>query len=100
MVNLFNWAKKKMCKHAFAMKDLKQTGIAELPTPKGRDYQEWKDYFKIVNSFKHASHTKRVKWPCAKCGKVFYAHCGLDILGTHGNIFKKEEGATYESKTD
>jgi hypothetical protein len=24
---------------------------------------------------------KRVSCPCSKCGKVFYAHCGLDITG-------------------
>lgn len=28
----------------------------------------------------------RVKWPCAKCGKVFRAHCGLDISPKYGKI--------------
>ena len=29
---------------------------------------------------------ERVSWSCAKCGKVFKAHCGLDISPKHGDI--------------
>lgn len=29
---------------------------------------------------------RRVQWPCQKCGKVFFAHCGLDISPKHGPI--------------
>lgn len=31
----------------------------------------------------------RVKWPCAKCGKVFHAHCGLDISPKYGEITRE-----------
>ena len=31
----------------------------------------------------------RVKWPCAKCGKVFRAHCGLDISPKYGETFRE-----------
>lgn len=30
----------------------------------------------------------RVKWPCAKCGKVFRAHCGLDISPKYGETIR------------
>ena len=33
-----------------------------------------------------------VSWPCWKCGKVFKAHCGLDILN-HGTCTKKLKGS-------
>lgn len=35
---------------------------------------------------------KRIKWPCAKCGKIFYAHCGVDIIGVMGG-----QGATLDA---
>ena len=28
----------------------------------------------------------RVEWPCQRCGEVFTAHCGLDIVPKHGYI--------------
>lgn len=28
----------------------------------------------------------RVRWSCCKCGRVFNAHCGLDISPQHGPI--------------
>ena len=31
---------------------------------------------------------ERVLWPCYKCGKVFKAHCGLDISPKHGYIMR------------
>ena len=76
------------CNHKFDMADLKQTGIPELEPPKTRGYKEWERYFTAI--YKHESVTKRVRWPCSKCGKVFYAHCGLDI-GHEGNIIRKKK---------
>ena len=38
-----------------------------------------------------------VTWVCWKCGKVFHAHCGLDILN-HGRPEKKPAGFEPESK--
>ena len=29
---------------------------------------------------------ERVSWPCSKCGKMFFAHCGLSIAPDHGKI--------------
>jgi len=29
---------------------------------------------------------ERVEWPCCKCGKIFRAHCGLDITPKHGSV--------------
>ncbi|MCK5316873.1 MAG: hypothetical protein KAJ55_03110 [Anaerolineales bacterium] len=77
-----------VCKHTFDMDDLEQTGIPELEPPKTRGYKEWERYFSKVYS--HEGVTKRVRWPCSKCGKVFYAHCGLDI-GHEGNIIRKKK---------
>jgi hypothetical protein len=76
------------CKHTFDMVDLEQTGIPELEPPETRGYEEWERYFTAI--YKHESVTRRVKWPCSKCGKVFYAHCGLDIAH-EGNIVRKKK---------
>lgn len=75
LINLF--LRKVVCQHEFMIKDLKLTGIPDLPPPTTNDYGLWQKYFEEV--YTHESHTKRVSWPCCKCGKVFYAHCGLDI---------------------
>lgn len=32
-------------------------------------------------------YARRVCWPCMKCGKEFYAQCGLDIAHA-GNIVR------------
>ena len=72
---------KRKCKHEFALDDLRRTGIPEPEKPHGNDYKEWCEYF--GKRYDHDSVTKRVAWPCAKCGEVFYAHCGLDIY-KHG----------------
>ena len=50
------------CSHEFELKDLHKTGESE-------------------------DGCRRVAWPCRKCGKVFYAHCGLDISPKHGFVF-------------
>lgn len=67
MVNLLSYFKKKMCSHEFAIEDLKMV-----------NYDGAED---------------RVMWPCAKCGKEFRAHCGLDISPKHGPTFRRERSA-------
>ena len=60
------------------------TGIQEQKRPaENATYAEWMEWH--LGRDKDPAHTKRVSWPCAKCGEVFYAHCGLDILN-HGKI--------------
>lgn len=59
--------KQKLCDHEFLLKDL-----------------EWHHYYRHL--YTSEGHTKRVKWKCHKCEKVFYAHCGLDIAPEHGFI--------------
>lgn len=99
MVELFSWFKKKTCKHRFAYEDLEQTGIPDMPTPKGRGYQEWADYYSEYWKLEHEGHTKRVRWPCAKCGKVFYAHCGLDIISGNNVFWREHENKDKETNT-
>jgi hypothetical protein len=72
---------KRKCAHEFALADLRLTGIPELEKPTTNGYVEWEKYFREV--YTHDSTTKRVEWPCCKCGEVFYAHCGLDVY-KHG----------------
>ena len=73
------------CHHAFRLEDLHKTGIPEPEKPAdGASYQAWKDYHRELTEGPH--HTERVEWPCARCGKVFRAHCGLDISPEHGPI--------------
>ena len=69
---------RKSCSHEFRLKDLQLTGIPELPEPKAKDYKAWQQYYSEI--YKHDSHTKRVSLNCRKCGEIFYAHCGLDII--------------------
>lgn len=78
--------KQLFCKHTFALEDLELTNIPPLAVPKTRGYEEWAEYF--TRLYTHKSITKRVKWPCSKCDKIFYAHCGLDIAH-NGNIVRK-----------
>lgn len=84
---LLGWLKPRVCRHRFAIEDLKKTGIPELEKPATNGYQEWADYYSARD--KHEGHTKRVAWPCDKCGKVFYAHCGLDISPEYGFTFRR-----------
>jgi hypothetical protein len=79
--------RQKRCNHAFDLGDLKQTGIEPPTIHKDATLQE-KIRFN-QNLSKHPSHTERVIWPCCKCGKVFYAHCGLDISPANGFITKR-----------
>jgi ribosomal protein S27AE len=59
------------------LRDLEATGIPEPENIESMSVPEIyeSDHFK-----------KRVRWPCAKCGKVFYAHCGLYISPEHGPV--------------
>lgn len=69
---------RKFCHHRFDMNDLHRTGIPEPERPeKGSGYQAFSDWQNEL--FTGECHTKRVACPCWKCGKMFYAHCGLDI---------------------
>lgn len=81
---MIQWLKRTVCSHEFALEDLRNTGIPALVKPTSKDYAEWSHY--LSNLTTHESHTRRVSWPCQKCGKVFYAHCGLDIAPSHGPI--------------
>lgn len=84
--------KQRLCSHEFQLKDLRMTGIPEPEKPENNDPKRWSEYFKDV--YHGESATKRVKWPCSKCKRVFHAHCGLDIAPAHGPIVAntREEG--------
>jgi len=55
--------KQRFCQHAFAIEDVA-----------------------LVNA---NVGDERVRWPCSRCGKVFRAHCGLDITPQHGFLFRR-----------
>jgi hypothetical protein len=84
---VLGWLKPRVCRHKFAIEDLEKTGIPEIEKPAVNEYQAWVKYY--AERDKHDSHTKRVAWPCAECGKVFYAHCGLDIAPKNGPVFRR-----------
>lgn len=79
--NLF----KTVCRHEFDLNDLRKTGIQEPERPPngaGVDaHIKWHQ-----SLYTGPWYTERVEWPCCKCGKVFRAHCGLDISPEHGFI--------------
>jgi hypothetical protein len=81
VVRLFaRWFEKK-CHHEFDLAHLRATGIPAPEKPEKNDYESWK---KGRSEFYESDHVKkRVMWSCRKCGKTFYAHCGLDIY-KHG----------------
>jgi hypothetical protein len=81
--------KQALCRHRFAIEDLHKTGILEQPEPLKSDWKAWNAWW--ANRYDDPAHTKRVAWPCDKCGKMFYAHCGLDISPTHGPTFRREK---------
>jgi hypothetical protein len=60
LAQLLRWIRRRTCRHEFRLDALRITG-STVPT-------------------------ERVSWPCAKCGRVFVAHCGLDISPEHGPI--------------
>jgi hypothetical protein len=57
--------KQTLCSHEFAIEDLQYLN----------EYSDGND---------------RVSWPCAKCGKVFTAHCGVQISPEHGPMFRRK----------
>jgi hypothetical protein len=80
------WLRQKLCRHEFRYEDMALTGIPKPPEPdKNAGYQVWLEYLQGLD--KSDWHTKRVRWTCSKCGRVFEAHCGLDIL-QHGRVIK------------
>lgn len=81
------------CSHEFRLADLKATGIEAPPAPASDAGLEV--HFRYLHDMaNHPSHTRRVVWPCAKCGRVFTDHCGLDISPAHGPIVLPKEGAS------
>lgn len=81
---MVRWLRWKFCRHEFRWDDLKQTGIKEQERPADNaSYDEWLQWH--INTIKEPAFTHGVSWPCVKCGRTFYAHCGLDIL-RHGKI--------------
>ncbi|MDP1580711.1 MAG: hypothetical protein Q8M02_10550 [Candidatus Didemnitutus sp.] len=74
-----------ICRHGFRLADLTNTGIPQPAKPtENAGYYEWLNYYARLSA--HPANSQRVRWPCAKCGKVFFAHCGLEIMHTHGPI--------------
>ena len=73
--------KQMVCRHKFYTEQISKDYVKPA-MPEG---------LSICAEYKHPAHTKRVCWPCGKCGKKFYAHCGLDIVGKHGKL------ATYRA---
>lgn len=69
MSKLWKWITRPFTKHEhrFAIEDLRMVN----PDSDGAD---------------------RVEWPCADCGHVFAAHCGLDISPKHGFTFRRGQG--------
>jgi hypothetical protein len=91
--------KQRFCHHEFAYEDLAQTGIAEPEKPASiHDYASWQKWYEHYYESDHVK--KRVCWPCDKCWKVFYAHCGLDIMGTHGRPFSRRHRAANQQATN
>lgn len=68
-----------VCRHEFRLAELTYTGILQPAKPAiNAGYAAWLDYY--LGLSEHPANSQRVSWPCAKCGKEFRAHCGLDIL--------------------
>lgn len=68
-----------ICRHEFNLDDMRSTGIKERPMPEDQsDYEAYCEWF--ITRYDQPAHTHRIMWKCSLCGKVFYAHCGLDIL--------------------
>lgn len=75
-----NWFRLfRSCSHQFNISNIEKTNIEPLEEPSYNNYQAWCKYYKEV--YTHDSVTKRIKCSCDKCGKTFYAQCGLDLPG-------------------
>lgn len=84
-----DWLLKKACRHEFNLADLKRTGIKEPERPEnGAGYDAHMKWHQSL--YTGPWYTERVEWPCCKCGKVFRAHCGLDITPKHGFIIPRK----------
>ena len=81
------WIRQSVCLHEFDLDDLQITDIPPPKKPENNDYAGWADY--LATYYDSDYVTKRVMWPCCKCGKLFYACCGLDIYA-HGKPKKRE----------
>lgn len=80
-------ARAHMCRHEFHYEDLALIGIPVPPMPpRGAPWKECLKWADQTVGGNHPSHTQRVRWTCCKCGKVFFAHCGLDVLAKHGRV--------------
>lgn len=85
--------RRQVCRHEFRNEDLALTGIPKPPDPApGATREELDRWGDEVIGGKHPWHTERVRWPCAKCGTVFLAHCGLDILAGRGKPSAQSDG--------
>lgn len=85
--------RQKICRHEFDLSDLRKTGIPDPVRPSDQSgYQAFVDWHHEL--LYGDSVMKRVVWPCSKCGKTFYAHCGLDISPKYGPIKLRSEKST------
>lgn len=81
----FNWLKTlflrfKRCSHEFAIDNIKLTGIPLIPVPDNNaGYVEWQKYHEEF--YECEGNIKRVSSVCRKCGKEFFASCGLELPG-------------------
>lgn len=84
------WLRQRFCRHTFAIEDLSLTGIPEPEKPANQfDRMAWDNYW---HQYWHGDwNEKRVQWPCSKCGKMFFAHCGLNISPQHRAVFRREQ---------
>jgi hypothetical protein len=71
---LVRWLRQILCRHEFYTNELSK----DYTPPEMPENLNWWD------ERKHPAFTQRVCWPCHKCGKKFYSHCGLDIVGSKG----------------
>jgi hypothetical protein len=77
---LLKYLKQRFCSHVFDIKDIENTNIPEPEKPnKYAGYTTWADYHTSYYDSDHV--TKRIKCKCSKCGKLHYAHCGLELDG-------------------
>jgi len=73
------WPFKAKCSHEFISgQGITLTGIKYPDEPHSiHDYFEWVEWYKHV--YTCDAHVNRVYGECHKCGKGFYAHCGIEL---------------------
>lgn len=79
----WRWFRPVVCRHEFKLIDLDRTNIPEPVLAPDATYEQAMQFYGEQMTCRAFTH--RVRWPCAKCGQVFHAHCGLDILSRHGH---------------